>query len=191
MNYEKTGLQKNNEWVQDETKTEIHFFYQTTFLEESEAEKCPKCKNMLRTNRDWGKAKNVCFECCTKSWKYFVIAVMFSSSLPQFLSCLLYLPLYFELSAVLPSSGEEGRNAESSKYRGRYRRQDRNCGKKDGNSNNSNHNGPDKEDCEIFCYWLMFVSATEPSVMYVQLCFYIFHIYCYIAFSLPSKEAPN
>ena len=32
--------------------------------------------------------------------------LLFSSSLPQSLSCLLYLPLYYKLSAVLPSSGE-------------------------------------------------------------------------------------
>ena len=48
------------------------------------------------------------------------------------------------------NSPEEGRTADSSKYRGRYRRQDRNCGKEDENSNSSNHNGPDKEDCKLF-----------------------------------------
>ena len=37
----------------------------------------------------------------------------FSSSLPQSLSCLLYLPLYYELSAILPSSGTILRNFKS------------------------------------------------------------------------------
>ena len=57
----------------------------TFFLQEHEAEKCPKFKNMLRTywitEAEEMRGTLINFGYYTKSWKYFVSQLMFLSGL--------------------------------------------------------------------------------------------------------------